>query len=631
VFAAAGVSAQSVTGSFSPTPVGASSNSTLTLGYSGFTSTSAGMNLRVYFNSTRVTPGSVTYGNPPGQSQPVTAATAGTLAGCTDADQFITLNWVDFGGTWPTPTSGANLAQIPFTTAAGFNASTAVCWEDDITNGAPERNITGNAVLGFAAPTPTVSIARTSAASVLDDGTVLTFQVTASNAPGSNITVNLTSGVTGAMSGVTNACGSSIQILSGNTTASCNISATNTVPFDGPGTATVTVASGSGYNVAAGPNNTANGTITNNDLPTVTISPAAANVADNGASQTVTVTLSAAAPTGGFVVPLTALAANARYSGTCVGAASLTVLAGQTTASCTVIGTANTTAGDGSVVANVALNCTSTCTNGATATSAVTVIDDDVPVFNVTCVPTSVADSGATSTCTFRNTLATTGSLNVNFTPSANARYTITGCVSPLVVPASAANTAVGTCTVTGVANTVPGDGSVVATITPTAGTGYSPGTAGSVTVTDDDVVNVTVTPLGTTEGGNAQFSVACTGPAGASVTGLTYTIGTVAPDAPIAGSLPVGTLTCGTPNVFLVPTVNDTTQGNARSVTFTLAGPGAVTGGGTPNLPANLVFTAAVADDDRPTVVPTMGAFGLGLLGLLVAGFGALVQRRRK
>jgi IPTL-CTERM motif len=27
---------------------------------------------------------------------------------------------------------------------------------------------------------------------------------------------------------------------------------------------------------------------------------------------------------------------------------------------------------------------------------------------------------------------------------------------------------------------------------------------------------------------------------------------------------------------------------------------------------------------------VPTMGAFGLGLMGLLVAGFGALVQRRR-
>jgi hypothetical protein len=142
-----GANAQSaVTGSFAPPTVAASASSTLSLLYTGFTSTSTGMNLQVYYNSTVVTPGTVAYNSPPGQSQPAAAATAGTLASCPGADTFITLNWVDFGGTWPTPTAGT-LATIPFTTAAGFTAATSVCWVDDLSQGAPARSITGSAAL----------------------------------------------------------------------------------------------------------------------------------------------------------------------------------------------------------------------------------------------------------------------------------------------------------------------------------------------------------------------------------------------------------------------------------------------------------------------------------------------------
>jgi hypothetical protein len=622
---------QSVSGSFSPTPVGASANSTLTLNYAGFTPQSLGAVFRLYYRASDFSAGP-TFTSTVTDFQGQGAPASGTAVGCTNADTYVTLNWVNFGAAWPASASG-QLGTVAVTTAASFNASANVCVRDDGTSPVARPGVDTQYTLGFAAPTPNVTVARTSAASVNDDGTNHTFTFTASNAPGANITVNLTSGVSPAMTGVTNGCGTGVTIAAGNTTVTCNISASNTVPFDGPSTASVTINTGSGYTLGA--TTTANGTITNNDLPSVTVSPAGpTNVADNGASQTVTFTLSAAAPSGGFAVPITAPASSARIGGSCAGATSVNVLAGATTATCTIIGTANTSAGDGTVSANVSANCSSTCTNGATSTAQINITDDDVPVFNVTCAPASITDSAAqTSTCTFRNTLATTSPLSVSFTTSSNpTRYSISGCASPLAVPASAANSAVATCTVTATANTTPGDGNVTATITPTAGTGYSAGTAGNVSVTDDDAVNVTVTPVGAVEGGVASFSIACTSSnAGTTVTGLTYTIATTSPEAPVVGVQNVGTLTCGTPVVVNIPTVNDTTVGNSRSITLTLAGPGAVTGGGTPTLPGTLAFVAAVADNDQPTVIPTMGAFGLGLLGLLIAGIGGFVQRRRK
>ncbi len=147
--------AQTVTGSMSPTPVGPSTASTLTLNYSGFTSNSTGMNLRVYYNSAAVTSGAVTYASPPGNSQPANPAAAGTLAGCTGADSFIRMNWVDFGGTWPTPTAGP-LGTVPFTTTAAFAANTLICFVEDLSQGAPQRNIAGNTTLAVVvAPVPT--------------------------------------------------------------------------------------------------------------------------------------------------------------------------------------------------------------------------------------------------------------------------------------------------------------------------------------------------------------------------------------------------------------------------------------------------------------------------------------------
>ena len=594
---------------------------------------------------------------------------------------------------------------------------------------------------------PPVVTLTASTLTLTDSATqVSTITIAASNS--NPLTVALT--LPAASSRYSTTCTNPISVT---TSATCTITATaNTTPFDGSATAGIALASGAGYTI--GTANSASIVVNNDDLPTATLSPATANVNDNGSSQTVTVTLNAAAPAGGFSVPVTGPAANARIAGSCVGATSIIVAAGSTTGSCTIIGTANLVAGDGNFPATITLGCTSTCSNGAQTTSVVTVVDDDVPVISAVCTPTALVDAaGNVSNCTLSSdkTIGATA-LSVTITPPAvnAARYTLTSCSSPVIIPANtAAGAPIAACTITAVANTTVGDGNVTASLSVVAGSGYSiggatqnvvisdndlatisvavspasvaensgtplvftftstpvsmgpltvlfslpanatrytiggatgcaagsvtlaantpsftctvtpinttfadgnvtatatisastgsylvavsPGNAATGTITDDEV-GVTVTPLGVTEGGSVTFTVACTGAAGVSVTGLNFAV-TPAQDGGAAAATPgmsgaVGTLTCGTPFVVTVPTVNDTTIGNGRSLTFALSGTAVASNQGTVSLPP-AAAVAIVADDDQPTVVPTMSALGLGLMSLMLFGFAAFQRRR--
>ena len=243
-----GLLAQTVTGSFSPPSTGASSSSTLTLNYAGFTSNSVGLQLRVYYNSVAVTPGTFVASTPPGQSQPQLLPAPGILATCAGADTFVTLNWIDFGSTWPTPTSGT-LGTFPFTTAAGFTASTNVCWVDDIGAGAPARNITGSTVLQFTvAPAVSIAAAPPSINDALT-GNVSTITVSSNQtAPAGGITVNLTPPPANARYSTT--CGATIVILASTTSRTCTVTATNnTTAGDGNVSAPVTLVAGAGYTI----------------------------------------------------------------------------------------------------------------------------------------------------------------------------------------------------------------------------------------------------------------------------------------------------------------------------------------------------------------------------------------------
>jgi large repetitive protein len=163
--------------------------------------------------------------------------------------------------------------------------------------------------------------------------------------------------------------------------------------------------------------------------------------------------------------------------------------------------------------------------------------------------------------------------------------------------------------------------------VTVASGTGYTVGSPATATgtLTDDEVgVSVAAAASNITEGGLATFTLSCTGTGTFSIP---YTVNTIASDGAPTPASPVS-LTCGTPVTISVQTAQNTTPADSRTLTLTLgalpAGAGVVPGAGS--------ATVSVADDDGPPpTIPTMGVFGLGLLGLLIAGIGGFVQRRRK
>ena len=470
---------QSVTGAMSPASVTAGGSSTLTLSYSGFTSNSTGMNLRVYYNSAAVAPGTVTYSSPPGNSQAANSPAAGILVGCTGANTFIRMNWVDFGGTWPTPTAGT-LGTVPFTASGTFAANTSICWVEDLTQGAPLRNVSGNTTLNFTAPpTPTVSVAASLAALNDSPGNVSTLTFTSSAAaPAGGFSVNITPAAANAR--YSTSCVSPIVIAAGNTTATCTVTATpNTTPGDGTVTATTTVLAGVGYAVGA----PASAAVSVNDddvAPAVSVAAVPTTLSNNtGGVSTVTFTASAAAPAGGLSVTFTPPAANAQYTTTCVSP--IVIAATATTATCTI--TAVTPA-----TVNATATATVTLTGGSAASysigtpsSASVTVTSVVPTVSVSATPSTLANTaGSVSTVTFTaSAAAPAGGLSVNFTPPAVSGFYTTTCVSPIVIAAGALTAS---CTITA-AVPAPSAGTATALTSLLAGSGYIVGVSAAASV----------------------------------------------------------------------------------------------------------------------------------------------------
>lgn len=119
------------------------------------------------------------------------------------------------------------------------------------------------------------------------------------------------------------------------------------------------------------------------------------------------------------------------------------------------------------------------------------------PVLTVACTPTALNDSpGNIATCTITSDdVAPTGGLSVALTPPPGGPRYSTTCASPLTI-LEGQKTA--QCTITAIANTIVGDGSVDATLTLLAGIGYTLGATPSATVTihdDDKVASVQPVP----------------------------------------------------------------------------------------------------------------------------------------
>jgi hypothetical protein len=294
---------------------------------------------------------------------------------------------------------------------------------------------------------------------------------------------------------------------------------------------------------------------------------------------------------------------------------------------------------------NATLTCTQTPTPAAvlpdlTATITCPAAIVATPSVSVSVTPTTLVDAAANvATFTFTSSAAApAGGLSVNFTPpTVTGLIASTTCVSPIVIP-TAATTA--TCTLTAAVNTTPGDGPTTGTATVLAATGgvYTIGTASaSVTVNDNDVAVTPVVSVGA--------SPATIGDSGGTIT-ITFTA-SPAPTAPLSvnftpptvGGL-IASTTCTSPIVIAASATTATCTVTAAA--NTVAGDGSTSSavtllagtGYTISTSGNGAVNIAVIDDDAvaaPTVaIPVMGALGLGLMSLLIAGFAGFAQRRR-
>lgn len=290
---------------------------------------------------------------------------------------------------------------------------------------------------------------------------------------------------------------------------------------------------------------------------------------------------------------------------------------------------------------------------GTTTSATQTIADDDSPQVVTVAVSAPVSEAGGVLTYTFTRSggsaAAQAAALAVNITPPpASSRYT-NSCTSPITFPASSPTPALTvTCTVTAVDNTaVDGNVNVPVTVAaPTVAGSYtvgSPATATGVINDDEVAVNAvagntgSAASLGITEGGIARFSVSC--PTLTTPFTVNYSISPATPatgDA-FVGGVATGSVTCPAAAASLVAvpttvqTIDDTVVGNSRTYTMTISVPTL------PPAPApaatvigNAVAVVTVADNDQPKTIPTLGAAGLGLMSLMLAGLAAFQRRRR-
>ncbi|WP_162527436.1 IPTL-CTERM sorting domain-containing protein [Casimicrobium huifangae] len=306
------------------------------------------------------------------------------------------------------------------------------------------------------------------------------------------------------------------------------------------------------------------------------------------------------------------------------------------------------TAVEGAETVVMTLNTGAGYTLGAVATQTQSIADDDSPQVVTLAVNGPVSEAGGVLTYTFTRSggsaAAQAATLTVNTTaPATSSRYSTT-CGASITF---AASTSTATCTVTAIDN-VAVDGNATATVAvaaPTVAGAYTVGSPSSATgtINDDDVaVNAvagntgSAASMGITEGAVARFSVSC--PTLAAPFTVNYSI---APATPATGDVFVGggatgSVTCPAAAASLVAvpttvqTLDDSLIGNARTYTMTISVPAVPGPAPAATVIGNAVATVVVADNDQPTSIPTMGAAGLGLLSLMLAGLAAFQRRRR-
>jgi len=355
----------------------------------------------------------------------------------------------------------------------------------------------------------TVSLAL-SPSSVTEDGTTnLLYTFSRTGATAAALTVNYTvagsatlgtdyTGIaaTPATKTISFAAGASTAVVSVDPTADSSIEADETVAL--------TLAPGTDYTV--GTTTAVVGTITNDDLPRITLTISPASVQEDGVSNliyTFSRTGDTAAPlTVNYTVAGTATLGT-DYTGIAATPATKTIIfaAGASTAKLSVDPTADST-----IEATETVSLTLATGTGYTVGTVNAVVgritNDDFPVITLAVVPEAVAEDGSANLIyTFSRTGATTSALTVKYTVGGTATlstdYTgiATTAVTKTISFAAGASTAIVTVNPTA-DGTVEANETVALTLA--SGTGYTIGTATPVvgTITNDDASTYMSMPI---------------------------------------------------------------------------------------------------------------------------------------
>ena len=446
-----------------------------------------------------------------------------------------------------------------------------------VTLSAPSGATVGTAtstvtVINDDAPLPVVSISPASV-SVTEGNSgskAVTFTVGLSQAAGSTVTVGYVTANGSATAGQDyTAASGTVIFTAGQTSQQVSVTVAGDTVIEADETLTVTLSAPSGATLGTAVSTV---TITNDELPTVSISPVNVSVAEgNSGSKTVTFAVSLSQAAGSTVTVGYTTANGSATAGQDYTAASGTVTfaAGQTSQQVTV-----TVLGDAAAEADetftVALSAPSGVSLAAARTSTVTITNDDAsaPVVSVNPVSVSVAEGNSGSkavTFTVVLSQAAVGTVTVRFATangSATAGQDYTAA-SGMVTFAAGQTSRQVTVTVAGDTAT---EADETFTLALSAPSGATVGMATStVTITNDDgpVVSISPVSVSVAEGNSGSKTVTFTvGLSRASGSAVTVRYGTAN-----------GTATAGQDYTAASGTVTFAAGQTSQQVTVAVAG----------------------------------------------------------
>ena len=355
-------------------------------------------------------------------------------------------------------------------------------------------------------------------------------------------------------------------------------------------------------------------TITDDDVPAVTVNFSSATfTAAEGSSVEVKVTLSAD-PERSVTVPLTATnqggASSADYSGV---PESVNFASGDTEKTFTFAATADEVDDDGESVKLAFGTLPDGVTAGTTDESVVTITDDDVPAGTVTLVltPATIDESGTNNVSTVTATLASASSAVTTITVSVPGGSPVTLSSNRTLTIAQGATTSTGVVTITAVDDVVyTGDREVDVSGASSNDVGVTDPDDETLTITDDDVPSVTVSFGSATytasEGSSVDVKVTLSADPERSVTvPLTATNQDGASSADYSGVPSSVTFAIGdTEESFTFAATADEVDDDGESVKLSFGTlPDGVTAGTTDE------STVSITDDDVPSVTASFGS----------------------